>query len=87
MGNDSSKEVKLAKELTPEQLDYINKNTDIPDHEIAHWYSRFTEFSDGKNLDKKSFIKYYKELLPSDGNSDAFCQLAFSGNLIINKTI
>lgn len=78
MGNESSKEVKLANELTQEQLNYINKHTEIPNHEILHWYSRFIDFSNGKDLDKKIFVKYYKELLPSNGNPDAFCQLAFS---------
>ena len=78
MGNNDSKEVKLPKELTDEQLEDISKNTDLPIYEISMWYQRFFEFSNGRDLDKKSFHKYFKDLLPNKGNSDKFCELCFS---------
>jgi Ca2+-binding EF-hand superfamily protein len=79
MGSSESKADKLPEELSDEQLDDISKNTGLPIHDIAQWYQRFYDFSNGKDLDKKHFKKYFKELLPNDGNSDKFCDLAFFG--------
>ena len=79
-GNESKTDKKLPAELTDEQLEDISKNTGLPMHDIAQWYQRFFDFSDGKDLDKKHFKKYFKELLPNNnGNSDKFCDLAFCG--------
>lgn len=75
MGNNSSK---LPKELTQEQLEELSKNTDLQIHEISQWYQRFYEFSNGHDLDKNIFHKYFKELLPNQGNSEKFCELCFS---------
>lgn len=81
MGISESKTEKLPAELTNEQLEDISKNTGLPMHDIAQWYQRFYDFSNGKDLDKKHFKKYFKELLPNNGNSDKFCDLAFCGKI------
>jgi len=78
MGNSASKDEKLPKELSPDNLMSISHNTDLPIHEISIWYQRFYEFAHGRELDHKTFQKYFKELLPNRGNSEKFCDLCFN---------
>ncbi len=78
MGNIYSKKEKLPKELSPETLESISKNTEMPIHEVSMWYQRFHDFTDGRDLSHKTFKKYFQELLPDKGNSEKFCDLCFN---------
>ena len=39
----------------------------------------FYEFAKGKQLTQSCFTRYYKELLPTNGDCDEFCKLLFNG--------
>ncbi len=77
MGTTASK-----KDLTEEDISMLVANTDFSREKILEWFDEFkAECKDGL-LDKKAFIKFYKELLPNTGTSDEFASYVFKGNTI-----
>lgn len=58
-------------------------NIDFLNFSLLYFLGKdFYEFAKGKQLSQSCFIRYYKELLPSNGDCDEFCKLLFNGNII-----
>ena len=81
MGSNNQKIRKLPKELSNNEIELIEANSNMTRAEIKRWYKDFYEFANGKQLNQEYFIKYYKELLPYNGDCDDFCKLLFNGEL------
>ena len=70
----------MEKKITAEQLKTLTSKTSLSAEQINDWHMIFLGHvnKDGQ-LNKKTFIKLYKELLPEKGDSESFCFFVFKG--------
>ena len=66
-------------ELSDEDLNMLAANTSFTKDQILRWYQAFREECKEGCLDKKSFSKFYSDLLPNNGNATEFANLVFTG--------
>ena len=79
MGATNQKARRLPKELSESEMELIQLNSNMTRQEIKRWYEDFYEFAKGKELSQSCFVRYYKELLPTNGDCEEFCKLLFNG--------
>lgn len=76
MGNKQAKT-----KLTEEDIQMLIANTDFTREKILEWFDEFKEECQDGVIDKKLFIKFYRELLPNKGYPDDFSSYVFKGLL------
>lgn len=78
MGNQQHRKA----ELTVEDIKMLEQNTVLSRSQILQWFDDFQKECKSGGLDKKDFIRFYKELIPDHPNADKFCEYVFQGKLI-----
>ena len=76
MGNHKTRIMKAECTLDENTLDKLAVKTQLSREEIINWHKGFLKDCPNGKLDKKFFIKIYKQLYP-DLNSTKFCKLSF----------
>ena len=66
-------------ELSESDIEMLVANTDFSREKIIEWFNEFKDECKDGALDKKSFIRFYRELLPNTGNPDEFSNYVFKG--------
>ena len=70
----------MEKKISEEQLKTLTSKTSLSAKKIQEWHTVFLSYVDKNDqLNKKNFIKLYKELLPEKGDSESFCFFVFKG--------
>ncbi|RNA32884.1 neuronal calcium sensor 2 [Brachionus plicatilis] len=67
------------KNLSEDDIEFIAANTDFDRNQILEWYEEFRQKCPNNQLNKASFVKFYKSLIPGDSKAeDSFCEHVFS---------
>ncbi len=69
-------------ELTQENLAMLARQTNLSTAKVAEWFEDFKSECKNGELDKKSFVRFYRELLPHKKDSEKFCEFAFNGKQV-----
>ena len=77
MGNKSPKK---KDELTEEDIKMLEMTTSLKRDHVIDWYTDFKKECINGELNKKNFIRFYKELMPNHPNADKFCEFVFRGS-------
>ena len=65
--------------LSESDLILLENNTKWNRVQIVEWHSGFFKDCPNGKLDKKQFVKFYKQLLQSDYKADKYAEYVFSG--------
>ncbi|CAF0772664.1 unnamed protein product [Adineta ricciae] len=66
---------RASMDLTPKEIAALLQASRITEEEIQHWHSDFLHQNPSGELDKKTFIDYYKKLHPQHELSTSFDQI------------
>ena len=77
MGNKLQKK-KIS--LTDQDVMMLQLTTSLERKEILKWHENFRKECKNGELNKKNFIRFYKELMPNHPNADKFCEFVFRGS-------
>jgi hypothetical protein len=82
MGNKhSSYGVNGGYELSQARIEMLSAQTGLPNGKIVEWFEDFKSECKNGELNRKSFVRFYKELLPKKSeDSEKYCEFVFNGD-------
>jgi Ca2+-binding EF-hand superfamily protein len=84
MGNKQTSSISEKNKLTDANIDMLVTQTNLSREKIVEWFKDFKFECKNGDLDKKSFIRFYKEMLPHKNDPEKFCEFVFNGLLNFN---